>query len=85
MRVAPGSRCSPSGSGTNWRTSWPRCGRRTCRAATGVLPMYLDAALLSACEDILHLDLVDDANGRIWVRDGLWSAIKDADRAVLLS
>jgi len=51
----------------------------------GVLPMYLDAALLSACEDILHLDLVDDANGRIWVRDGLWSAIDDADRAMLLS
>ncbi len=45
-----------------------------------VLPMRLDAALLSACEDILRLDLVDDANGRFWVRDGLWSAIEDADR-----
>ncbi len=46
----------------------------------GVLPSYLDAALLSACEDILHLDLMDDANGRIWVRDGLWLAIEDAGR-----
>jgi hypothetical protein len=45
---------------------------------SAVLPSYLDAALLSACERILHLDLMDDANGRIWVRDGLWSAIDAA-------
>jgi len=44
----------------------------------GVLPSYLDAALLSVCERILNLDLMDDANGRIWVRDGLWSAIDAA-------
>ncbi len=43
-----------------------------------VLPVSLDAALLRACEDILHLDLMGDANGRIWVRDGLWSAIDAA-------
>jgi len=58
--------------------------QRSAVGDNGVLPSYLDAALLSACEDILHLDLMDDANGRIWVRDGLWSAIEDADRAVLL-
>jgi len=52
--------------------------QRSAVGDNGVLPTYLDAALLSACGDILHLDLMDDANGRIWVRDGLWSAIEDA-------
>jgi len=52
--------------------------QRSAVGDNGVLPTYLDAALLCACEGILHLDLMDDANGRIWVRDGLWSAIEDA-------
>jgi len=52
--------------------------QRNAVGDNGVLPTYLDAALLCACEGILHLDLMDDANGRIWVRDGLWSAIEDA-------
>jgi len=52
--------------------------QRSAVGDNGVLPSYLDAALLSACEDILHLDLMGDTSGRIWVRDGLWSAIEDA-------
>ncbi len=52
--------------------------QRSAVGDNGVLPSYLDAALLSACEDILHLDLMGDTSGRIWVRDGLWLAIEDA-------
>lgn len=48
---------------------------RTVDGAHRMLPTNIDAALLSACEHILDVTLDGDVPGRIWIRDGLWSAI----------